>query len=87
MLFYQNLELNAQKKLGNYYFFKINYYTYNNTNYLLFFFLIYRNSTAKRWLNKMGFVFKQYHKGVYYDGHERPDVVEYRQQFLTQMVE
>ena len=34
----------------------------------------------------MEFVFKQYHKGVYYDGHERPDVVEYRQQFLTQMV-
>jgi hypothetical protein len=35
----------------------------------------------------MGFLFKQYHKGIYYDGHERPDVVEYRCQFLVQMAE
>ena len=33
----------------------------------------------------MGFRYKRYHKGIYIDGHERADVVEYRQQFLTQM--
>ena len=35
------------------------------------------NLTAKKWLNKMGFQYKQYFKGLYYDRHKRPDVVEY----------
>ena len=35
----------------------------------------------------MGFRYKNYHKGIYVDGHERKDVVEYRQQFISQMVE
>jgi hypothetical protein len=33
----------------------------------------------------MGFEFKRFTKGVYVDGHERPDVIEYRLKFLEQM--
>ena len=35
----------------------------------------------------MGFRYKKYHKGIYVDGHERSDVVEYRQKFLIKMTE
>jgi len=35
----------------------------------------------------MGFQYKQYHKGLYVNGHERADVVEYRNQFLANMAE
>ncbi|PKY54915.1 hypothetical protein RhiirA4_474000 [Rhizophagus irregularis] len=41
--------------------------------------------TANRWLKKMGFVYDRYQKGMYVDGHERPDVVEYRKQFLERI--
>ena len=34
--------------------------------------------TARRWLHRLGFECKEYRKGTYTDGHERPDVVEYR---------
>ena len=34
--------------------------------------------TARRWLHVLGFRYKEYKKGTYTDGHERPDVVEYR---------
>jgi len=44
-------------------------------------------TTAQRWLKRMGFEFKQYAKGVYIDGHERGDVVEYRKEFLANMRE
>ena len=37
-----------------------------------------RARTARRWLKKMGFFYKDVKKGVYYDGHERQDVKEYR---------
>ncbi|CAG8742762.1 17712_t:CDS:2 [Rhizophagus irregularis] len=40
---------------------------------------------TRNWLNKMGFEFKQFKKGVYVDGHERPDVIAYRSKFLEQM--
>jgi hypothetical protein len=33
----------------------------------------------------MGFYFKTYSKDVYYDGHEREDVIEYRKKFLETM--
>ena len=33
----------------------------------------------------MGFYFKTYSKDVYYDGHEREDVIEYRKKFLEEM--
>ncbi|KAA8907992.1 hypothetical protein FN846DRAFT_754691, partial [Sphaerosporella brunnea] len=38
-----------------------------------------RVRTARRWLKKLGLVFGRYTKGVYVDGHEREDVVFYRQ--------
>ena len=33
----------------------------------------------------MGFHYKKYQKGVYVDGHEREDVVEYQKTFLKEM--
>ena len=33
----------------------------------------------------MGFVYKKYRKDIYYDGHEREDVVNYRKEFLQKM--
>jgi hypothetical protein len=35
----------------------------------------------------MGFKYKQYHKTIYVDGHERDDVVAYRKEFLAKMKE
>lgn len=29
--------------------------------------------------------FQQHYQGIFYDGHERPDVIEYRKEFLNQM--
>ncbi|KAF8417258.1 hypothetical protein EV426DRAFT_703179 [Tirmania nivea] len=44
--------------------------------------------TARIWLNKLGFRWKDVRKGVYVDGHERDDVVAYRQNiFLPQIDE
>ena len=34
--------------------------------------------TARHWLHCLGFNHKEYQKGTYTDGHERPDVVQYR---------
>ncbi|KAL4246959.1 hypothetical protein AB1N83_014398 [Pleurotus pulmonarius] len=39
-------------------------------------------STAARWLKKLGFRLLRVQKGIYVDGHERDDVVESRKQFL-----
>ncbi|KIM90180.1 hypothetical protein PILCRDRAFT_34097, partial [Piloderma croceum F 1598] len=45
-------------------------------------------STARRWLHREGFRYMQHKKALYYDGHDHPDVVDYRQNvFLPQMVE
>ncbi|RIA82539.1 hypothetical protein C1645_835213 [Glomus cerebriforme] len=35
-------------------------------------------TTARNWLKKMGYHYKKYQKGVYVDGHEREDVVDYQ---------
>ena len=35
----------------------------------------------------MGFEYKEYRRGVYFDGHERDDVVDYRKEFLEKMKE
>jgi hypothetical protein len=44
--------------------------------------------TARRWLMKLGYTPKPTRKGVYEDGHEREDVVEYRNDvFLPLMAE
>lgn len=41
-------------------------------------------STARRWLTKLGYELKDVKKGIYIDGHEREDVVAYRQTFLKE---
>jgi hypothetical protein len=44
--------------------------------------------TARRWLIKLGWRYTQVRKGVYMDGHERADVVKYRQEvFLPLMAQ
>lgn len=44
-------------------------------------------ATARRWLHALGWIHSRVKKGVYFDGHERQDVVEYREVFLNQMEE
>src|SRR5262249_50256525 len=45
-------------------------------------------STLRRWLLAEGFRFISWKKGLYFDGHDRPDVVKYRQEeFLPKMSE
>ena len=43
--------------------------------------------TARKWLHELGFNVLQMSKGVFIDGHERPDVVESREKFLRKMTE
>jgi len=44
--------------------------------------------TARRWLHKEGFQYTSHKKALYYDGHEREDVVSYWQNdFLPKMKE
>jgi hypothetical protein len=38
--------------------------------------------TAHRWLGKLGWTYGKLKNGMYLDGHERSDVVEYRQHFV-----
>ena len=45
------------------------------------------DSTARRWLFKLGFSRIHHQKGVYFDGHDRDDVVKYRNTFLEKMGE
>ncbi|RPA98175.1 hypothetical protein L873DRAFT_1607713, partial [Choiromyces venosus 120613-1] len=39
-------------------------------------------SAAVAWLKKLGFEWKEVRKGVYIDGHKKPEVVFYRQQYF-----
>jgi hypothetical protein len=41
--------------------------------------------TARALLESLGFEYKQHQKGIYVDGHERPDVVQYRGKFLGEL--
>ena len=41
--------------------------------------------TARKWLNRLGYKWKDVQKVVFFDGHEREDVVEYREIFLEEM--
>ena len=43
--------------------------------------------TVQRWLHKLGYVRSRAKKGVYVDGHNRPDVVEARNKFLERVKE
>jgi hypothetical protein len=38
--------------------------------------------TAQRWLHKMGWRYGKKKNGMYVDGHERDDIVEYREAFI-----
>ena len=40
---------------------------------------------ARRWLHQLGFTIINKSKGIFIDGHERADVVEYRKTFLRRM--
>ncbi|RPA76037.1 hypothetical protein BJ508DRAFT_213928, partial [Ascobolus immersus RN42] len=41
--------------------------------------------SARRWLNRLGFQWKDVRKNVYIDGHERFEVKEYRKEFLEKI--
>ena len=41
--------------------------------------------TARRWLHHLGFDICNHQKGVFFDGHEREDVVAYRSEFLEKL--
>src|SRR5436190_23942951 len=43
--------------------------------------------TARIWLKKLGLVPQSKKKGIYFDGHERDDVLKYREKFLKEMKE
>ena len=43
--------------------------------------------TARRWLSKLSWRYSQKKKGMYIDGHERKDVVEYRNNFVKRWKE
>ena len=40
-------------------------------------------STARAWLNDLGWVVRTHKQDVYVDGHDRPDVVEHNTQYVT----
>ena len=44
-----------------------------------------RSRTARKWLNRLGYKWKDVQKGVFFDGHEREDVAGYRETFLEEM--
>lgn len=41
--------------------------------------------TAHNWLKKLGYQCKDVQKGLYIDGHERPDVIKAREEFLSKI--
>ena len=43
-------------------------------------------NTARRWLRQEGFRYLKHRKGLYFDGHDRPDVVDYRQNHFILMM-
>ncbi|RPB06751.1 hypothetical protein P167DRAFT_475370, partial [Morchella conica CCBAS932] len=43
--------------------------------------------TAKDWLHRLGYHWGEVKKGVYKDGHEKPDVVNYRQEVFLETYE
>ena len=42
-------------------------------------------TTAKRWLKKLGYQCKEAKRGIYIDGHERPDVIKERKDYLGEL--
>lgn len=46
---------------------------------------VIRPQTAQLWLNKLEYKYTDIKKSVFFDGHERSDVVEDRHQFLSEL--
>ena len=46
---------------------------------------VVHETRACRWLHRLGFNRIHHQKGVYFDGHDREDVVVYREEFLRMM--
>lgn len=46
-----------------------------------------KSRTARRWLNCLGYSFRDIKKDVFVDGHGRPDVIEDRAKFLKSIAE
>ncbi|CAG8795347.1 16914_t:CDS:2 [Gigaspora margarita] len=44
-------------------------------------------ATSRHWIIKIRFNYKRYKKGVYFDSHEREDVIVYRREFLQKIEE
>lgn len=44
-----------------------------------------KSRTARNWLHKLGFEYKDVKKDVFVDGHERPNVMENCKKFLSTM--
>ena len=44
-----------------------------------------RSRTARKWLNRLGYKWRKVQKGLFFDGHKRKAVVEYRKTFLDKM--
>lgn len=42
-------------------------------------------ATATRWLHHLGFKPRDHKKGVYTDGHEHEDLIQYRQEYIKTM--
>lgn len=47
--------------------------------------IIISERTAQRWFHRLDFFLSERTQGLYFDGHERGDVVEYRKAFLQEM--
>ena len=43
--------------------------------------------TARVWMHRLGFGYDTYKKDIYFDGHDRPDVVAYKVEHLSHMEE
>jgi hypothetical protein len=46
-------------------------------------YLLYKNKGLK----VLGYLFQQYRRGIYYDEHERDDVLQYQKEFLEKIFE
>lgn len=44
-------------------------------------------NTARKWMKRLGYKYGTWKKNVYLDGHEREDVVSYRKEFCSSMIE
>lgn len=44
-----------------------------------------RARSARWWLRKLGYQYKDIQKGIYFDGHERSDVIDYHNLFLERL--